>query len=306
LFVTNAIFQTTKEFFWLILKVLPYFLLGAAFGALLKTYLKTDWALKYLGGESRSVILASVLGAVLPGCSCATMPMADGIRKKGARLGTTTAFIMMSPLLSPQTVVLTYAVLGWKLTLARLIFPFVFIPPLGIALNLLERKPAFANPSYVNKSDTPATCDCGADCEDDCEVEAKISFRRSFYDIILELGKYFLIGMLIAAILTVLIPENAIPQYIGGAGPLAFLVAALVGIPLYVCEGEEVPITYALLKLGLGTGPAFTFLLGSVGTCIPTIIMAQKVIGRKTTIIYTAAWFVFAISAGVILSLIGF
>jgi uncharacterized membrane protein YraQ (UPF0718 family) len=109
--------------------------------------------------------------------------------------------------------------------------------------------------------------------------------------------------MFVASLLTVLIPEEAIPKYIGSSGVFAYLVAVLVGIPVYICEGEEIPITAALLKLGLGQGPAFSFLLGSVGTCIPTMLMAQKVIGRRSVVFYIIYWFVFAIGSGLIFSL---
>jgi hypothetical protein len=299
--LTDIALRTLKEYLDLLIKVVPYFLLGAGSGALLGTYVKPEWAYKYLGKGTSSVIWASVLGAVLPGCSCATVPMADGIKKKGAKLGTVTAFIMMSPLLSPQTVFLTFAVLGWKFTLARLIFPFLFIPPLGVALNFIERKGMLTN----NSTEVAAVAEC--DCKDeraDHPNSEKESFWKNFRHILRDIGKYFLIGLFVAAFLTILIPEKAIPNYIGGAGLVAFLLAALVGIPLYVCEGEEVPITFSLLKLGLGAGPAFTFLLGSVGTCVPTMIMSQKIIGRKTTVIYTLSWFVFAIAAGALFGLL--
>ena len=121
--------------------------------------------------------------------------------------------------------------------------------------------------------------------------------------IVKELGKYFLLGMFIASLLTVIIPEETIPKYIGSSGWFAYFVAVLLGIPIYICEGEEIPITLALLKLGLGSGPAFSFLLGSVGTCIPTMIMAQKVIGRKPVLFYIVYWFLFAVGAGLIFSL---
>ncbi len=50
---------------------------------------------------------ASLLGMLMPGCACATMPMAEGLRRKGADLGTVTSFLLASPLASPQTLVLT-------------------------------------------------------------------------------------------------------------------------------------------------------------------------------------------------------
>ena len=51
-------------------------------------------------------------------------PYGGGFEGKGARIGTVAAFIMVSPLLSPQTVILTYALLGWKFSLARVVFFF--------------------------------------------------------------------------------------------------------------------------------------------------------------------------------------
>lgn len=286
-----------KEFISLTITVIPYFILGAAFGAILKVYLKPDFAFKYLNRGTTSIINASILGAVLPGCACATMPMAEGLKEKGARLGTIAAFIMVSPLLSPQIVVLTFAMLGWKFTLARVIFSLTGAIILGIMFNYFEKLKVKGFISFVKSSDS----ECEP-CPSDCEVE-RMGFWRSFLDIVKDLGKYFLLGMFIASLLTVLIPEEAIPKYIGSSGVFAYLVAVLVGIPIYICEGEEIPITLALLKLGLGGGPAFSFLLGSVGTCIPTMLMAQKIIGKKPVLIYIVYWFIFAVVSGLIFSL---
>jgi len=77
-----------KEFLSLTWMVLPYFLGGAAFGAALDVFLKPEHALKHLRGGWLSMTKAAVLGMVMPGCSCATMPMAEGLRRKGADLGT--------------------------------------------------------------------------------------------------------------------------------------------------------------------------------------------------------------------------
>ncbi len=280
-----------REYAKLLAEVIPYFFLGTLFAAALSTYLKPEHAYRLLNRNAFSVLAASVLAAVLPGCSCATMPMAEGLKRRGAKLGTVTAFTMMSPLLAPHTLLLTYAVLGWKFALGRLIIPFLFIPPLGILLNLAERHFDF------RLNELPlAPCSCGSECED-CKSPG---FWHSFREISISLGKYFLLGLVIAALFSVLVPEDAIPRYIGTSSAAAYLLAVLVGIPLYVCEGEEVPITYALLSRGIGAGPAFAFLLGSVGTCIPTMLMSRKVIGTRATFVYIITWFGFAILAGVI------
>jgi len=216
--------------------------------------------------------------------------MSDGVKAQGGRLGTVTAFIIISPLLSPITIAMTYAMLGWKMTVARVVVPFLFSMSAGMLLNSLEAAGVwgFSFPAMANASQGGS-----------CSIEPlRPTLWGSLRHVLRDLGPYFLLGMALAALLTTLVPEEAIPRYIGGTGPFAYLLAAFIGIPVYVCEGEEVPLTYALLKLGLGPGPAFTFLLGSVGTCIPTVIMARKIIGSSATVLYVLAWFLFAIGGG--------
>ena len=111
---------------------------------------------------------------------------------------------------------------------------------------------------------------------------------------------YFLAGILVAAVLSALVPEDAVPDLLGGSGGIAaFALATAVGIPLYVCEGEEVPLTVGLLATGLGPGPSLTFLLGSVGTCVPTLLMSRGILGDRATAFYLVFWILFAIGVGV-------
>lgn len=287
-----------KEFASLTWMVLPYFIGGAALGAALDVFVKPEFALKHLRGGWLSMAKASILGMVLPGCSCAVMPMAEGLRRKGADLGTVVSFLLASPLLSPQTLVLTYAVLGWKFAAARTLAAFCGAMMIGgIFLWLERRRPGFLDlpaPEPVKK------CGSGCGCSGEAEDAPPKKFMPVFLDILKDLGKYFVLGMAIASALTALLPQGIIMRYIGSSGPLAYIAAVLLGVPLYVCEGEEIPLTLSLLKLGLGPGPAFAFLLGSVGTCIPTMIMSQKLIGRRGLLIYAVWWVLFAFAAGIL------
>ena len=296
----DHLYAFAKEFLTLTWMVLPYFLAGAAFGAALDVFVKPEFALKHLGGGWLSMAKASILGMVMPGCSCATMPMAEGLRRKGADLGTVTSFLLASPLVSPQTLVLTWAVLGWKFTLARALAAFFGAMMIGAIFLWLERnKPGFLDiPAQVPEKKCSSGC-CGSAA---AEEEGPKKFWPVFIDILKDLSKYFVLGMAIASLLTVLIPPDVIPRYIGSSGPLAYIAAVLLGVPLYVCEGEEIPLTLSLLKLGLGPGPAFAFLLGSVGTCVPTMIMSQKLIGRRGLLVYAAWWLLFAFGAGLLFS----
>lgn len=290
----------SSEFLTLTWMVLPYFLGGAAFGAALDVFVKPEHALAHLRGGWRSMAKAALMGIVMPGCSCATMPMVEGLRRKGADLGTVVSFLLASPLASPQTLVLTFAVLGWKFAAARVLAALAGAVMIGAIFLRLEKVPGLLDiPAPPPAKPCCADCGCGPAPED----ESPKKFWPVFLDIIKELGKYFALGMAIASLLTVLLPQDLVIRYIGASGPLAYLASVLLGVPLYVCEGEEIPLTLSLLKLGLGPGPAFTFLLGSVGTCIPTMVMSQKLIGRRGLLVYAAWWLCFALAAGFLFGL---
>ena len=40
------------------------------------------------------------------------------------------------------------------------------------------------------------------------------------------------------------------------------------------------------------------FMLGAVGTCIPTILMAPRIIGKTSTYVYVAVWLLLASGGG--------
>ncbi len=288
----------------LLLEVLPFFAVGAVTGALVQTYMSPRIGERLFGGSGLRPLLAAVTaGAVLPGCACTTMPMARGLRGTGvARLGTVAAFILVSPLLSPITVALTWGVLGWQMTVARVVASLVGALILGAIVirfdSWFDADAGFGT-ERAGSDDDEDSCGCSGSCAS--ESPQKPTFRRSLWEVVRDTSPYFLLGMLIAALLVTLVPEDAVPRLLGSSsGVWAYALAVVVGIPLYVCEGEEVPLTLALLAVGLGTGPALTFMLGSIGTCIPTVLMAQKVIGKRTTVFYIIFWFVFVVVSGLL------
>jgi uncharacterized protein len=108
-----------------------------------------------------------------------------------------------------------------------------------------------------------------------------------------------LLGLFAAAAASVLIGREQIEQWMRG-GVWAYAVSVAAGIPAYVCEGGEVPLTAALVATGVGIGPAFTFMQASVGTCLPTLMMLPKLIGMKLMVVYLAFWLVYSVASGIL------
>ena len=111
-------------------------LLGFALAGFVEVLLPRDALLRWMGGESgfRGIATGWVAGLLVPGGPYVSFPIAAGLLRAGAGAGPLIAFIAAKTLLSPVRM-LTYEapLLGWPLTLARLI-PGLLVPPvLGLA-----------------------------------------------------------------------------------------------------------------------------------------------------------------------------
>lgn len=289
--------QLLRDFWRLLAESGPWFFAGAVLGAAVQTWIRTEWVERWIGRGKRSVVSASIAGAVLPGCALTTVPLASAFQAKGTPVGTLTAFIMIAPILSPHTIALTAAMLGAPITIARIVLPMALSIGLGLLLNFLQARRVRGFGGARSDAVLPAAA-CALD---PCERHA--GFWGNLRNVLISLSPYLIVALLAVALFQQLVPQQMLTRYMQG-GWMAYAIAALAGIPLYVCEGAEVPLTLALLKLGIGIGPAFTFLLASVGTCIPTIAMAPRIIGWAATTAYVIAWLVLTIGGGLLVQVI--
>ena len=265
---------------------LPFLAIGIGVATIVERYFTESIFVKIIQKGKRSIFTAACLGALLPGCACATIPMAHTLKKKGLNLSAITTFIMISPLLGPHTIIFTYGLLGLKFTVARIVTAFIGAIFTGFFFYLFIK-----NDPKLTSSATPEAC---------CHTNNPPPFLNLLSDITKQLAPYFFIGILIAAIIQTFVPITFLQNYASSDSIWTYVWVALLGIPIYVCEGEEIPITLGLMTAGLGHGPALAFMLGAVGTCIPTILMAQTIIGKRNTLIYVAIWFGFVFLAGLL------
>lgn len=295
----DALADFASSFWSLTLSVLPWLAIGIAAAAVIQTFVPQQWAARLLTGR-HGLPVAIAAGAAMPGCSRTTMPIAMGLRgMPGQRLGNLTALIFVAPLLSPITIALTWSVLGWRMTAARVIASLLGAVLLGTLINRREQwfEPHPRMPPLAGAS--PELDSCQPTGERCAQPSAARRLSTTALALTRRVAPYFIAGMALAAAITALLPEDAIPDLLGGTGGVwAFALASVIGAPLYVCQGEEVPLTYAVLASGLGPGPALTFLMGSVGMCLPTVVMSRAILTPRVTNVYIPFWITFTITAG--------
>lgn len=281
--------------FWHLLEMTAgVFLLGLGVGLVVYLFLKPTWVERWLSRGHRSALWASLAGAVLPGCALSSVPIAQSLKARGASRGTLTAFLMVAPLLSPHTVALTVVMLGWPFAIWRVVLPITFTWAVGTWLDRTDLRVESGSETIGEGS----CCKSGASCGHDGSRTVGAYVIGSAAPLV----PYYLGGLFVVALLEPVLKTEWMAQQ--GSGVFAYFAALVVGIPLYVCDGGEVPLTAALLKLGVGPGPAFTFLLGSVGTCFATMAMAPQIIGWRATVIYVTGTILLALGGGMAFSVL--
>lgn len=294
------------EAWGLLLESSVYVLFGLLGSGLLRVFLDPNTVSRQLGqGKYKSVFKAAFLGIPLPLCSCGVLPAAVSLRKQGANTGATTAFLISTPESGVDSLAITYALLDPVMTVARPIAAFTTATAAGIAENL------FNHPENEGAVSADLTCPVDACCDGvNCSPEEhkkhhtmkqKIlaGFKYALTDVWGDMAGWFLIGMLLAGLITTLVPDDVFVRYLGG-GLSSMLLMLAVGIPLYICATASTPVAAALILKGVSPGAALVFLLAGPATNVTSLTVLWGTIGRRATAIYLAAICLSAIFFGLV------
>jgi uncharacterized membrane protein YraQ (UPF0718 family) len=118
-----------------------------------------------------------------------------------------------------------------------------------------------------------------------------------------ELGRWLLLAFLLEALITQYVPQAAIAGILGQDNPLAVLLAALVGVPLYLNNISALPIVSGLLAQGMQPGAAIAFLIAGPVTTIPAMTAVWGIAERRVFALYLAIGLGGSILAGILTNL---
>ncbi len=233
------------------------------------------------------------------------LPAAVSLRKQGASNGATTAFLISTPESGVDSISITYALLDPIMTVARPVVAFVTAAVAGITENLFGSSNESARITPDLSCPVDGCCD-GHNCTPERHrrhhtfwEKFSAGMRFAIGDLWEDLAGWFLIGLVLAGLITVLIPPDLFAKYLG-AGLPAMLIMLAVGIPLYICATASTPIAAALILKGVSPGAALVFLLAGPATNMASLTVLTGVLGKRATAIYLAAIAICAVLFGLI------
>jgi uncharacterized membrane protein YraQ (UPF0718 family)/copper chaperone CopZ len=251
----------------------PYLLLGFLFAGILRVVFPRKMITRYMGQNNfRSVFNASLLGVPMPLCSCGVLPAGIGFYRNGASKGPTISFLISTPQTGVDSILATYSLLGLPLAIIRPVVALVTGLVGGVLGNAAER----------NSKDEKARSNEG---EVPYERSVKELFRYGFVELIQDISKWLVIGMLVAALLSVLIPGDFFTSTISSEY-LAMLLMLAASVPLYICATGSIPIAAVLLMKGLAPGAALVLLMAGPATNIATMAVIGNTLGKRSLWVY--------------------
>ena len=286
-----------KEVLSLINEMSPYLLLGFFFAGVMHAFIPGMVYNRYLGGKGfKSVFYGALFGIPLPLCSCGVLPTAMSLRKQGASKGATASFLISTPETGVDSIIATYSVLG---------LPFAVIRPVAAFCNaimggwLINK---FGDKDEVVPVDASAKTCCCHHKQEETHHEGFLgkmreALRFGFVEMIEDIGKWLVIGLVIAGLITVFVPDEFFALFRGNT-QLSMLLVLCIAIPMYICATGSIPIAVALMMKGLTPGAALVLLMAGPACNMASILVINKTLDRKSLVLYLVSIITMAILWG--------
>ncbi len=284
------------------LDVLPLFLLAIFAGALIEEFVSERLIARFMTGRNPGTMLfGSVVGALIPLCTCGMVPLAVALRRRGGDLKHTFGFLTAGAAVSIPVLLLTWKLLGLYWVGVRLLA--------SVMLGLL----AGYSSVFVLRVAVGRSAEAVAGRKEIVEMHGEMfgltpllgrwrlrAVWRCFLGQIREYAPWVLVSLALAAVVDVLVPGHWIHILYGQRTTVGSLLASVSGVPFYFCSGAELPLVKELLAKGMGFGPAIAMMLAVPIVNLPTFGVVAKWLGPRSALTYLAMVAVFTTLLGLL------
>jgi uncharacterized protein len=286
--------------------VLPFFALSIALTAYAKASGAENLIARAFSGRAANmIVLASLMGALSPFCSCGVIPVIAALLATGVPLAPVMAFWLASPLMDPSQFFLTAGVLGLQFAVAKTIaaiavgllggFGVLMLQRMGLLAGFALREGIGNGGCAGSKIRNPKSVVWQAWSEP-ARIEA---FWKTTSQNALFLGKWLLVAFALESLMVAYVPADLVTRIAGDGSVLSILAATLVGIPSYLNGNAALPLVAGLMDKGMAPGPAMAFLVGGGVTSIPAALAVFAIARRQVFAAYLALATLGALLAGI-------
>ena len=111
------------------------------------------------------------------------------------------------------------------------------------------------------------------------------ALRYAFLDMMSDIGKWLVIGLVVAGLITIYVPDELFTIFKDNTMASMILVL-IISIPMYLCATGSIPIAVVLMLKGLTPGAALVLLMAGPACNMASILVIRKGLGFRTLVIY--------------------
>jgi len=299
-----------------------YLFLSIFIAVLLAVYIKPEKAKALFLRRPQWMIPGSVtIGAITPLCACGTMAVVLSLLTTALPWGPIMAFLVSSPLMSPDTFVLLSGFMGIKFAIALTAASIILGLVCGFSTHWIEKNTRLLNDQLWIKKEEGAKCGCSSvaskpvieDSYSCCEVSVKtVSLGanncctatlvakpslieklkvKEIIEKFIELGikkvlPLFILFVAIAYLLKTYVPDAWVMKMFSGEHFYSVPLATLIGLPLYISDATVVPLLSVLRNAGASDGTLLAFMISGPATSLGVIGGLNIIMKRKAILLY--------------------
>lgn len=278
----STIAEGLDTFLALALEIAPALLLAYIAAGMLNAFLpqsSISWMRK--GSPWIQSVRGMAVGLPFPVCSCGVVPIYQTLIRKGAPPAAAMAFLVATPELGLDAVLVSIPLLGAEMTVLRVVSAALVALIVGrVVGGMLSAEtpplplPVISEHSHSKNTSVPVT------------HRIWKGLRVGLGEVVDYTGPWILLGLCIAAVVHPLFQGGWLLQI---PNHLQVPLFALLGVPTYVCASGATPLVAILLFSGVSPGAALAFLLTGPATNVTTFGVIGKLHGRKTALVFSLA-----------------
>ena len=263
------------------MQALPFLLLGTALSGAINAFVPAQLFSRVLPRRpALAVPVAGIAGVVLPGCECASVPVANSLIGRGVTPAAAFAFLLSAPAVNP--VVLTATAIAFpgspEMVLARLLASLLTAAVMGWLWLWLGRE-EWLRPTVRHTGHRPGH-------------SRWTEFRRGFQHDFLHAGGFLVVGAMAAATFNVAVPRSVLDAF-SGSPWLSVLFLAALAVLLAVCSEADAFVAASLT--GFSPLARLTFMVVGPMVDLKLIALQAGTFGRAFAVRFSAATAVVAV-----------
>lgn len=316
----------------------PTLALGILTASAIKLYVDPE-ALKnaIMKKAGISIPVSVAFGALTPFCACGTMAIIVSMLTTALPWGPIMAFIVSSPLMSPDKFILISGVISTRFALILAAASIIIGLSSGYITHLIEKNTSFLdNQARFQENSNRSSCGCsqvnksccsplsapiaeigkGCGCSspasacDSRDISTVIRLKaiaekfrlKELVSVIIDIGLkkvllYFSIFAAIGYFINKFVPAELIFRYFSSGNIFAVPLSAIIGLPLYVSGSSSLPVIKVLLEGGASEGAMLAFMITGPATSAGAIAGIATIMRKRALVLYIA----YILAGGIIL-----